>query len=99
MRCQGDFIFKTLTHRDGGAFKNDNGDTVNYKSAYILKVDERLDNGDIQERKFKIAENKTSLINFLKDVETYAEIILTFNLNIYNTRIILDLIDVNYPDD
>ena len=54
MKCQGNFVFKTLTHRSGGTFKNADGTDVTYPSAYILKVDENLENGEINEHKFKI---------------------------------------------
>lgn len=94
MKCQGNFIFKTLTLRKAGVFRNDEGQDVNYPSAYILKVDEISDNGEINERKFKIEEKKTSLINDFRVLEAYQKIILKFDVTIYATRIALDLTDV-----
>ena len=40
MKCKGSFVFKSISHRDAGVFKNDKGEDVKYPSAYILKVDE-----------------------------------------------------------
>ena len=37
MKCQGNFVFKTLTHRTAGVFKDSEGNDVQYPSAYILK--------------------------------------------------------------
>lgn len=95
MKCQGNFVFKSLIHRPSGTFKNDNGEDVNYPAAYILKVDELLENGEINERKFKIDVNKTGLINDLRLLDVYQKIVLHFNVTIYTSRISLELIDVD----
>lgn len=97
MKCKGNFVFKTLTHRDGGAFKNADGNEVKYPSAYILKVDENLDNGEINEHKFKIAENNTMLINILKSYEAYQKIVIEFDVTLYTGRIGLEVSNV-YED-
>lgn len=94
MKCQGNFVFKTLTFRKGGIFRTDEGKEINYPSAYILKVDELKENGEIEERKFKITENKTLLINSLKTIESYQKIILNFNIDIHSNKILLDVDDV-----
>lgn len=98
MKCQGVFVFKSLKYRSGGTFKDDKGVNVKYPSVYILKVDELMENGDINERIFKIDEKKTVLINDLKDLEAYQKIILYFNVTIYTSRISLELVDVNNSD-
>lgn len=97
MKCQGNFVFKTLTHRDGGTFKNADGADVNYPSAYILKVDENLSNGDINEHKFKINENNTLLINTLKSYEPYQKLIIEFEVTLFANRIGLEVSNV-YED-
>ena len=92
MKCQGNFVFKTLSRRAGGTFKDDKGENIDYPSAYILKVDELMENGDINERKFKIDEKKTALINVLKEFETYQKITLYFNVTIYTSSVSLELV-------
>lgn len=94
MKCQGNFVFKTLTHRQGGTFKNSEGNDVNYPSAYILKVDETLPNGEINEHKFKIDEKNTLLVNVLKDYKAYQELVLEFEVTLYTNRIGFEVVNV-----
>lgn len=94
MKCQGEFIFKTLTHREGGVFKTEEGEERKYSPAYILKVDELCENGEINERRFKITEDKNNLINSLKSLEAYQKISLEFNVVIYTTKTELELINL-----
>lgn len=95
MKCQGNFVFKTFTHRNGGKFNDSEGNEIVYPSSYVLKVDEIMDNGDINERKFKVSESQVVLINDLKSLETYQKIILNFNVTIYTNRISLELYSVD----
>lgn len=94
MKCQGNFVFKTLTHRDGGTFKNTDGNEVNYPAAYILKVDENLSNGEINEHKFKIDEKNSILVNALKEFGAYQKIILEFEVTLYTNRIGFEVVNV-----
>lgn len=94
MKCQGNFVFKTLTHRQGGIFKNSEGVDVQYPSAYILKVDETLENGEINEHKFKIDEKNTILINTLKEYRAYQELILEFEVTLYANRVGFNVVNV-----
>lgn len=94
MKCQGNFVFKTLTHRQGGTFKNADGNDVTYPSAYILKVDETLPNGEINEHKFKIDEKNTLLLNVLKDYKAYQELMLEFEVTLYTNRIGFEVVNV-----
>lgn len=94
MKCQGNFVFKTLTHRSGGTFKNADGTDVTYPSAYILKVDENLENGEINEHKFKIAENNTMLLNVLKGFKPYEQLVLQFEVTLYTNRIGFEVVNV-----
>lgn len=98
MKCQGSFIFKTLTHRNAGVFKDSEGAEINYPSAYILKVDEIMSNGDINERKFKINDRKTDVINVLKTLKPYNEIIIDFEISLYTSRVTLDIVDIEYEN-
>lgn len=95
MKCKSIFVFKTLTLRNAGTFKNNDGVDVEYPAAYILKVDEILENGDINEHKFKIDTNKTVLVNTLKDLEPYQKIELTFDVKLFANSVGLDVIDVD----
>lgn len=95
MKCKGNFVFKSITHKQGGTFKNANGEDISYKPSYVLKVDELGNGNEINERKFKIAEDKTVLINTLKPLEVYTKITLEFNITIYTNSISLELIDVS----
>lgn len=103
MKCQGNFIFKTFSYREGGTIKDDKGNDIKYFPAYILKVDEIEENGEINERKFKITEDKKNLIEALNKVDAYQKIILEFNVKLYSTKVSLDLInaliDNNYDID
>ncbi|MCI8617508.1 MAG: hypothetical protein HFJ60_04610 [Clostridia bacterium] len=100
MKCQGNFVFKSFAHKDGGVFKNEKGEEIKYPASYTLKVDELMDNGDINERKFKVSEKQVVLINDLKSLEAYQKIILNFNVTIYATKISIevDSVDVNVED-
>lgn len=98
MKCQGNFIFKTLTHRNAGVFKDSEGNEINYPSAYILKVDELMSNGDINERKFKIDDKETSIINSLKTLKAYQEIVIDFEVTLYTSRVTLDIVDIEYEN-
>lgn len=95
MKCSGIFVFKSFSHKNGGEFTNEKGDIIKYPASYTLKVDELMDNGDINERKFKVSEKQVQLINDLKDLESYQKIELNFNLTIYATRISLEVDSVN----
>lgn len=98
MKCQGNFIFKTLTHRNAGVFKDSEGNEINYPSAYILKVDELMSNGDINERKFKIDDKETAIINGLKTLKAYQEIVINFEVTLYTSRVTLDIVDIEYEN-
>ena len=94
MKCRGNFVFKTLTHRAAGAFKNADGIYVNYPAAYILKVDETTESGEINEHKFKIDEKNKMLVEFLKTLESYQRVIIEFNVTLYSNRIGFEVVNV-----
>lgn len=95
MKCNGNFVFKSITHKNAGSFTNDEGKEISYKASYVLKVDELCQNNEINERKFKISEDKTVLINTLKSLEPYTKISLEFNVTLYTSSVSLELIDVS----
>ena len=59
MKASGVFMYKGITQRDGGTFKNDKGEDVDYKSCMILTCDEIQEDGTGKERKFKFKDGQT----------------------------------------
>ena len=94
MKCQGEFVFKTFTHRPSGKFTTPEGEEREYKSAYVLKVDEIGEDNSINERKFKIPEDNTILVNTLKEIQAYQKINLIFNVRIYTSGATIEVADV-----
>lgn len=96
MKCKGEFVYKSIEKRDGGSFTNDKGQAVNYDMAYVLKVDELLDNS-IYERKLKIDKNNTVLLNKLQNIKPYDKIMLLCDVVLYgsNAKVIPVDIDSN----
>lgn len=87
MRCKGEFNFKSLKKIDGGKFVNDKGQEIEYKSKYLLKVDEIVD-GDIYERVFKIPIDSI-LISQLMHKDIYSKIVLEFDIKLYANSALL----------
>ncbi len=85
MKCRGKFKFKGLTEKQGGEFKNNRGEMVEYKGSYALKVDEITEEG-IFERIFKIALD-SPLVQDLADKELYSDIILDFDVKFYSSGV------------
>lgn len=94
MKCNGIFKFKSITKRDGGSFTNAKGDVINYKESYALQVDEEKD-GRIFERVFKLPVD-SPLVDSLKALEPYQDIEITFDIDIYGSRIVLSPVGINY---
>lgn len=96
MKCFGEFVFKSLRKREGGTFKNDKGQDVNYDEAYVLKVDE-VSNDGVDERTLKIDKNNTVLLNKLQNKKPYDKINLVCDVVLYgaNAKVIPIDIDSN----
>lgn len=73
MYCKGNVMFKGIEKRDGGKFKNDKGEEVDYNSAYVVKFDEIVD-GKINERKLKFPTSNKVLFNKFSDFKPYTEV-------------------------
>ena len=82
MRCNGIFVFKGVTKRDGGAFTNDKGEEVHYDDSYVIQVDEVSD--AIRERKFKFPCTNKKLYEDLCKLDSYSKICIDFEVVIYN---------------
>lgn len=81
MKCRGNFKYRGLTKTDAGSFINDNGEKIDYKASYKLKVDEMTNLG-IQERVFKIAIDSVLLPQITK-LEPYTDISIDFEVQIF----------------
>lgn len=82
MRCNGIFVFKSVTKREGGTFKNDKGENINYSDSFVLTVDEITD--EIRERKFKFPCTNKKFYDELSKLDSYSKICLDFEVVIYN---------------
>lgn len=84
MLCKGTLIFKSIDKKEGGTFKNDKGQDVNYDSSYIIKVDE-VKGKDVNERKFKFPQTNKVLFESFSEIEPYTKVDITFDVEI-NTK-------------
>lgn len=82
MIARGKLIYKSLEIRSAGAFKNAQGENVEYGETYLLKADEILD-GSINERKLKVDKNNLGLVNQLRELKPYSEIELECEVKLY----------------
>ena len=84
MKCQGNFTFKSLEYVDKGSFVNGNGQKVEYAGSYKLNVDE-WNEGKLNQLKLKVPEDSTELVNQLRLLRPYQEIILECDVRFYNS--------------
>lgn len=89
MKASGVFMYKGITQRDGGTFKNDKGEDVSYNSCMVLICDEIKEDGTGKERKFKFKDGQTALVNDFKSLETYTKVEIEFELALYNNRCVV----------
>lgn len=97
MQAKGKFIFKSLVKKEGGKFINERGQEINYNASYELKVDENKD-GVINERKLKISEDNSILVQKLMKKNPYEPVELLCDIDFYGSvcKVIpVDLIDSN----
>lgn len=89
MKCQGQFVFKSIQHVDAGEFKTSTGDIIRYPSSYKLLVDENTPDGKINAVKFKIPENErtVNLVNELKMLKPYQHIDMLCNIVFYDNSV------------
>lgn len=86
MRCKGNFVYKSLTTREGGEFTNPQGQVIKYDTAYILKVDEETDNG-IMERKFKFPTTNKEFAKTLGELSSYTRVCIEFDVSFFNNQV------------
>lgn len=93
MKCEGKYVFKSIKTRDGGEFTNDKGQKVKYKPSYIVSVDD-IQGADILARQFKFSEDNNELASKFKNINPYEDIIISFDVEIYNNNVRLVPTDV-----
>lgn len=86
MKCQGEFIFKSIDKVDKGSFTGSDGRTIEYQGSYKLNVDEWVDS-KLNSIKFKIAEENKTLVERLKALEPYQKILLDCDVKFYNSQV------------
>lgn len=84
MNCRGIVIFKGIEKREGGVFKNDKGQDINYNASYLIKFDEDI-NGNINERKLKFPASNLVLFDKFKEIKPYTKVNLSCDVVISNT--------------
>lgn len=75
MRCKGIVMYKGIEKRDGGTFKNDKGQDINYDSSYVVKFDEIVEN-KINERKLKFPSSNKVLFEKFSGLRPYTEVLI-----------------------
>jgi len=95
MTCQGIVVFKGVTTRSGGTFKNSQGQEINYDESYVLKFDEiKGDTSD--ERKLKFPISNKALYQKLKELDLYTKINVLFDIQLSNNSCKLIPQDFNF---
>ena len=77
-------VFKGVSKRDGGEFTNDKNVVVKYDPAYVIKLDEQLETGDVVERRLKFPITNKTLYNKLSELDVYSKITLVCKVELYN---------------
>ena len=93
MYCKGIVMYKGIEKRDGGTFKNDKGQEVNYDSSYIVKFDEIIE-GKINERKLKFPTSNKVLFDKFSKYRPYSEVAITCDVTLMQNACKLIPIDV-----
>ena len=94
MKCDGVVIFKAIDKRQGGTFKNAQGQEIDYDASYVIKFDELSGNG-INERKLKFPASNKSLYEKFENFEPYTKVHITCDVVISNNACKLVPIDVD----
>lgn len=85
MKCQGNFKFRELKLVEAGSFVRD-GQKIDYGSSYRLKVDEITEKG-VCERVFKISPENQELLNIVKGLRIYDDLVIIFDIVFYNANV------------
>lgn len=96
MYSRGEVVFKSIQKRDGGKFKNDRGQEVDYGASYVIKIDEKSSNG-INERKLKFPTSNKVLYDKFINLQEYTKVILVCDVEFTQSGCRLVPIDVLLP--
>ena len=94
MYCKGIVMYKGIEKREGGTFKNSQGQDINYDSAYVLKFDEIVNN-KMDERKLKFPTSNKILYDKFSQLRPYTQIEITCDVVLMNNACRLVPIDMN----
>ena len=94
MICEGNFVYKAIEKKDGGKFTNERGQEVSYEPSYRVIVDEQSNEGKISQRFFKFPQKDTGLFEKFKNFKPYTSIIISFDVELYQSSVKLIPIDV-----
>lgn len=100
MKTEEIFIFKGIEKRDAFEFTNEKGALIKCPACYKVKFDEQK-KGVIYNRELKIkATNENSdLIKRLQDVKLYSSLLMEFEVVLYQTQVMLNLLDFSVVDE
>lgn len=93
MYCKGIVMFKGIEKRNGGTFKNAQGQDIDYDSAYVLKFDEIVE-GKINERKLKFPSSNKVLYDKFEKFDPYTQVQITCDVVLMQNACRLVPIDV-----
>lgn len=94
MKAKGLFMYKSIQKREKGKFTNsETGEVIEYDACYILVADEIEESGKITERRFKVAEENTNLINEFSVLDPYTKIEIKFDVALYSSNAKLTPVD------
>lgn len=94
MYCKGIVMYKGIEKREGGTFKNDKGQNVDYNSAYVVKFDEIVEN-KIDERKLKFPTSNKVLYEKFAKIRPYTQVEIVCDVVLMQNACRLVPIDVN----
>lgn len=99
MIAKGDFKFREFKHRNSGTWEV-NGIIRSYDEAYILKIDEVTDNGDLYEGQLKVSIEEKDLIKKLSSFKAFDDITIEMYAYMVKDKAVLKIKDVitNNPD-
>lgn len=93
MKCEGNFVFKSIEQKEGGEFVNDRGQTIKFNPTFQIKVDE-ISGTKIEERTFKFPHDNRVLWDKFRVLKPYEDIIISFDVELYKTSVKLVPVDV-----
>lgn len=93
MKCEGNFVFKSIEEKEGGEFTNERGQKVKYEPTYRITVDDTVGQ-KIVARTFKFPKGNTTLAEKFKSLNPYDSVIIAFNIELYQSSVKLIPLDV-----